>query len=65
VKKWIPRRNQNQGQGGNAMVRPHIHISLGWMDTCARYQLTTFLNRSYYMDSSHVSGMKHEKWDGI
>jgi hypothetical protein len=44
---------------------PHVHISLGWMDARAWYQLTTLLSRSYYMTSSHISRMKHAKEDGI
>jgi hypothetical protein len=63
---WNPRSNQNQDQGGKAtIVGPHVHISLGWMDAHAWYQLTTLLSRSYYMDSSHVLGMKHVKGDGM
>jgi hypothetical protein len=50
------RRNQNQDQGGKEAVGPHVHISLGWMDAHAWYQLATLLSRSYCMVSSHVSG---------
>ena len=51
--------NQNQDQGGREIVGPYVHISLGWMDDCAWYQLTMLLRRSYYMSSTHVFRMKH------
>ena len=39
-------KNQNRNQDDREAVRPHIHISLGWMDDRAWYQLTTILKRS-------------------
>jgi hypothetical protein len=56
MKHGTQRRNQNQDQGGKEVVGPHVHISLGWMDAHAWYQLTTLLSRSYYMASTMFQG---------
>jgi hypothetical protein len=65
TKKRIPRGNHNQNGGGKATFGYHVHISLGWMDARAWYQLTTMLSRSYYMASFHFSRTKYAKGDGM
>ena len=52
-------KEKNQYQGSHEVIRPCIHIPLGWMDARSWYHLTKFLSQYYYMYSSHVLRMKH------
>lgn len=58
ITKQKHKRNYNQDQGDNDIVRPRVHISLGWMDARDLYVLTIILCRSYYISSTHVFRMK-------
>ena len=57
--------DQLPSQASEAPTRSRVHLSLGWLDAHAWYQWTTLLSRSYYLCSSHVSGTKHAKGDGM
>ena len=48
-------RNHAHDWGGHATTGPNAHIRLGWMDARSWYQLTTLVNISNYMDSTHIS----------
>ena len=58
-------RNHAHDCGGHATTSPNAHIRLGWMDARSWYQLTTLVNISHYMDSTHTSSYKYIKGDGM
>ena len=58
-------RGQLPYQASEAPTRSRVHLSLGWLDERAWYQWATLFSRSYYLCSSHVSGMKRAKGGGM
>ena len=46
---------QLPSQASETPARLRVHLSLRWLDSCAWYQWTTLLSRSYYLCTTELS----------